>query len=80
MAQPPVIRVPKPAHTSYQPDRPLWKNTLLQNQVRRFLEVEKTLSPNQPPGISVDEGTTEGDAAKYIRLMTKRLHRLPGEE
>jgi hypothetical protein len=40
-----IIRVPKPNPKSYNPDRPLEKNTLLLNQIRHFLELEKTLPP-----------------------------------
>jgi len=75
MPQPPVIRVPKPARSSYQPNRPLSKNSLLQNHVKHFRELEKDLPPDQQTGIPIDSITTEGQAAEYIRRMTMKLHR-----
>ena len=74
MAQHPIIRVPKTARSSYQPDRPLWKNTLLQNQVKHFLEVEKDLLPEHQTGIPYDSIKTEAHAAEYIRRVTQKLH------
>jgi hypothetical protein len=80
MAQgPPVIRVPKPARSSYQPNRPFAKNTLLQNHVKHFRELEKQLPPEQQTGIPVDAIETEGQAADYIRRMTGKLHRPPAK-
>jgi hypothetical protein len=76
MAQPPVIRVPKPAHSSYQPHRPLSKNTLILNQVKHFRELEKDLPPKDQSGLFeslLAEGATEGQAAEYIRHVTKKL-------
>jgi hypothetical protein len=78
MPQPPVIHVPKPAPSSYQPQRPLSKNSLLQNHVKHFRELEKDLPPEQQTGIPIDSITTEGQAAEYIRRMTVKLHRPPG--
>jgi len=80
MAQPPVIRVPKPARSSYQPHRPLSKNTLLQSQVKHFHELEKDLPPEHKTGILLDSIQTEGQAAEYIRRMTEKLHRPPTKE
>jgi len=79
MAQPPVIRVPRPARSSYQPHRPLSKNTLLQNQVKHFRELERRLPPGHQTGLDFDSITTEGQAAEYIRRMTTRLHQPPGK-
>jgi hypothetical protein len=76
MSQPIVIRVPKTPRSSYQPHRPLWKNTLLQNQVRHFFEVENGLPPDHRTGISYDAIKTEGDAAKDLRQVTEKLHSL----
>jgi hypothetical protein len=78
MPQPPVIRVPKPSRSSYQPNRPLSKNSLLQNHVKHFRELEKDLPPDQQTGIPLDSITTEGQAAEYIRRMTMKLHRPSG--
>jgi len=77
MAQPPVIRVPKPARSSYQPHRSLSKNSLLQSQVKHFRELEKDFPAEQQTGIPIDSITTEGQAAEYIRRMTVRLRRPP---
>jgi hypothetical protein len=79
MAEHPVIRVPKPARSSYQPHRPLSKNTLLQNQVKHFRELEKDLLPEDQTGIPLESIETEGHAAEYIRRMTERLLRLPAK-
>jgi|CZKN01.1.fsa_nt_gi hypothetical protein len=78
MAQPPVIRVPKPARSSYQPNRPLSKSSLLQSQVKHFRDLEKDLPPERQTGIPIDSITTEGQAAEYIRRMTVQFHRPPG--
>jgi hypothetical protein len=75
MPQPPVIRVPKPSRSSYQPHRLLSKNSLLQNHVKHFRELEKDLPPGQQTGMPIDSILTEGQAAEYIRRMTVRLHR-----
>jgi hypothetical protein len=79
MPQLPVIRVPKPARSSYQPQRLLSKNTLLENQVKRFRELEKDLPPEHQTSILFDSIHTEGQAAEYIRRMTERLHRPPAK-
>jgi hypothetical protein len=80
MGQHQRIRVPKPARGSYNPQRPLAKNTLLQNQVLHFRELEKDLPAEHRSGIHIDSITTEGQAAEYIKRMTRRLHRIPGKE
>lgn len=79
MAQPPVIRVPRAPRSSYQPHRLLSKNTLLQNHVKHFRELEKDLLPEHQTGIPFDSIETEGQAAEYIRRMTERLHRPPAK-
>jgi len=79
MAEPPVIRVPKPARTFYQPHRPLSKNTLLQSQVKHFRELEKDLPPELQTGVLLEAVETEGQAAEYIRRMTQKLHRPPAK-
>ena len=68
------IRVPKPAARSFNPERPLVKNSLLLNQVKNFLEVERTLPPEKRTGTDPNSITTEGRAAEYIRKMTDILH------
>jgi hypothetical protein len=68
------IRVPRPSARSFNIQRPLAKNTLLQNQVNHFLEVEKRLPPEKRTGTDPKSITTEGSAAEYIRKMTNVLH------
>jgi hypothetical protein len=68
------IRIPKAARSSYNPNRPLEKNTLLLNQVRHFREVEKKLSPEQQSGVNFDSIKTEAQAAEYIQKLTSVLH------
>ena len=70
-----VIRVPKPAASSFNMHRPLSKNTLLLNQVKHFLELERRLSVEDRTGMDFDAIQTEAHAAEYIRRMTAKLHR-----
>ncbi len=75
MAEPSnTIRVPKPSPRSFNMERPLAKNSLLLNQVKHFLAVEKTLPPEKRSGTDPNSITTEGRAAEYIRKMTEILH------
>jgi hypothetical protein len=74
-----VIRVPKPAPGSFNKDRPLAKNSLLQNQVRHFHEMEKELPPEHQTNTPLASIQTEGHAAAYIRRMTAKLHRAPAK-
>ena len=69
-----VIHVPKPAKSSYNPDRPLAKNTLLLNQVQHFREIEKRLPPEKQSGIKFESIETERHAAEYIQKLTAVLH------
>lgn len=69
-----VIRVPKPSPKSFNMERPLAKNSLLMNQVKHFLEIEKTLPADKRTGIDPKTITTEGRAGDYIRKMTDVLH------
>jgi hypothetical protein len=87
MAQPPVIRVPKPARSSYQPHRPLSKNPLILSQVKHFRELEKDLPLERQSGLferliaqgEAAERATEGQAAEYIRHVTKQLLHPPAK-
>jgi hypothetical protein len=74
--KPPVIRVPKAARKSYQPDRPIYKNSLLQNQVKHFGELEKDLPAKHQTGTPVESIQTEAQAAEYIGHITKKMRRL----
>jgi len=69
-----VIRIPKPSRSAFNMERPLAKNSLLMNQVKHLLELEKTLPPKQRTGTDPKSITTEGSAAEYIRKMTDILH------
>lgn len=74
---PPVIRVPRPNRSkSYQPHRPVTKNTLLLNQVKHFKALEKGLAPEHQTGIAPEQIRTEGEAAAYIKRMTLKMHEL----
>lgn len=69
-----VIRVPKPARSSFNPNRPLSKNTLLKNQVEHFRKLEADFPPEQQTGIDFDSIETEDHASEYSRRMTAILH------
>ena len=69
-----LVEVPQPAPGSYNPNRPLSKNTLLLHQVRHFQLLEQTLPKNRRSGHDHQTIVTEGDAAEYLRKMTARLH------
>lgn len=69
-----IIRVPKPARSAFDPDRPLSKNTLLKHQIEHFRKVESELPPEEQSGIDFDSIKTEGKAGEYCRKMTAILH------
>jgi hypothetical protein len=69
-----VIHIPRPAKSSYNPNRLLKKNTLLLNQVRHFRVVEKKLPPEKQSGIDFESIKTEAHAGEYIRRLTAILH------
>ena len=86
-SEPMIIPVPKP-EAKINKDRPI--NTLLQSQVRHLLEVEHQhlIAPHRT-GETMDltpmseeaiqkylQSWTEGQAARYIRKMTAKLHEL----
>jgi len=73
---PPIVRVPRTSRSSYQPDRPLEKNVLLQSQIRHFREIEKDFPPEEQTGITLDSIRTEGQAAEYIGRVTRKIHQL----
>ena len=72
-----VVHVPKPSPKSFNKNRPLAKNALLENQVKNFLEVEKTLPPEQQTGTKFEDIKTEGQAAEYVAKLTRFLHGKP---
>ena len=69
-----VVRVPKPSRSSYNPDRPLEKNALVQAHVAQLHHVEMQLPPEQRTGIDISTIKTEGQAAEYIKRVTLILH------
>jgi hypothetical protein len=56
-----IVKLPVVEEGSYNPDRPLSRNTLLLNQVSHFQKIER-------------ERMTEGQAAEYIQRITTLLH------
>jgi len=72
---PQIIRVPKPAGTSFNPDRPLGANALVAAQVLQMEEAEKNLPPELQTGTVVSSIKTEGQAAAYIRQVTEAIHK-----
>jgi hypothetical protein len=56
-----IVSLPDVEAGSYDPTRPLTKNTLLLNQVMHFQKIER-------------EQMNEGQAAEYIQRMTAILH------
>jgi hypothetical protein len=73
-----VIKVPKPARTAYNPDRPLEKNLLIHAQVRHFQHAEERLPEHLRTGVDAAAIKTEGQASHYIRKVTKALHESGG--
>ena len=69
-----VIRIPKASRSSFNMQRPLANNSLLMNQVKHLIELEKTFPPEKQTGTDHKSITTEGKAAEYIRKMTDILH------
>jgi hypothetical protein len=70
----PIIKYPKPSKDSYNPNRPLSKNTLLENQVKHFMKVEKQLPPEKRTGMDHARIKTEAHASEYVERMTAILH------
>ena len=69
-----VIRVPRPQKSSYNPDRPVAKNTLLLHHIQHLRHVEMKLPPEKQSGMDFEKIETEKDAGEYIRRMTAILH------
>lgn len=69
-----MISVPKASPKSFNPARPLTKETLLRNQVLHFRQLEKELLAQLKTGIQFKNVKTEADAAAYIRRITAVLH------
>jgi len=70
-----VIIVPKPSPSSYDPNRPLDRNSLLVNQVRHFQHLEKQWAEQHGHTCcDITQVRTEGEAAEYLRKMTELVH------
>jgi hypothetical protein len=86
-SEPMIIPIPRP-ETGIDKNRPI--NTLLQWQIRHFLDIEhKQLIASHRTGETKDltpmseqeiqeylKSWTEGQAAEYIQKMTAKLHEL----
>lgn len=73
-----LVRVPKPGRGAFNPDRQLYKNLLIKNQVEHFHEADRNLPPEWQTGIDIGTITTEGGAAAYIRKVTEAIHKSGG--
>jgi len=69
-----VVYVPKPSPASFDKNRPLARNLLLQAHVQHIHEAESHLPPERQSGIDPGSIRTEGEAADYIRRVTYALH------
>jgi hypothetical protein len=71
-----VINVPKPPKSAFDKNRKL--STLLAWQLEHFQEAEFRLPVDHTTDVYVNAIKTEGDAADYIRQVTKKVHELHG--
>lgn len=76
----PVIRVPKPGRSAYNPNRPLGSNALVAAQVQHFVHVESQLPAELRTGVDPASIKTEGAAADYIRKVTDAIHKNGGRK
>jgi hypothetical protein len=67
-----IIKVPQPPKSAMDPDRPI--STLLKSQIRHLQEAEFRLPVRAQTNIYINTIKTEGQAADYIRRVTKTLH------
>jgi len=74
MANSNIVRVPKPAPRSFNPKRPVAKNSLLTNQIQHFRKLEIEMPKELQTGINFASIKTEGEASEYIRKITAILH------
>lgn len=72
--KPKIIRVPKTPKSSYNPNRSIKGNTLLEHQLKNLHTLELRLPPEQQTGLNFSAIDTEGEASEYIRRMTVILH------
>lgn len=66
------VKVPKPAPGSFHKHRPL--SDLLSRQVEHFRHVEMSWPEEKRTGVDTRYIKTEIDAARYIQMVTARLH------
>ena len=66
------IRVPKPPPGAMNKDRRI--SELLKSQLQHMREVENQLPHHHRTRTNIDAIRTEGEAAKYIRAITAKLH------
>ena len=74
----PIIPVPRPGRSAYNPNRPLRSNALVAAQVQHFAEADKNLPADYQTGIDPASITTEGEAAAYVRKVTEAIHESGG--
>jgi len=67
-----VIKVPKPPRSVYDPSRPI--SALLKMQMEHLHDAEKRLPTRYHSEIYINAIKTEGEAAKYIQLVTEGIH------
>ena len=67
-----LIHVPRPPRSAMNPHRPV--NALLQAQVQHLQDAELKLPARLQTNIYVNAIKTEGEAAEYIRRVTKAIH------
>jgi hypothetical protein len=81
MASPaPIIRVPRPGRSAYNPNRPLGSNALVAAAVKHFAAAEKNLPAELRTDVDLASITTEGAAAEYIRKVTEAIHKGGGRK
>lgn len=69
-----VVRVPRPSSESFNKNRLLSSNTLLESQFHHFRDVEKTLPLKHRTGMDASKIKTQAEAAEFIRKVTEHLH------
>ena len=68
------VHVPKPSPSSFNRQRLVTKNTLLENQIKHFHALEQSMLQQLQIGCRFEDVRTEGEAAEYIRRITAILH------
>lgn len=68
----PLIHVPRPPKSAYDPDRPV--SSLLKSQMEHLHEAERKLPLRYRSEIYINAIKTEGEAARYIREITEKIH------